>query len=322
MVQDIHIGPLPPDLNGISVYLYRLSKIDKKSQFIDWNKISSPKKFRSWLIKQILDFNKKNFIFHPPSIKKRLIFYFLSLVSIHYFSLVIHGYPLIIQYQEANLFQRVLIRRMLEKARFIQVVNKSHKRFLDYLKIKNKNVFIKPAFLPPPLEDREKIIKSYNQELIHFINTKKPLIAANAACVKFYNGIDLYGLDHCIELTARLIHDFPNLGFIFAISNDKLYPSYLKKMKYRIKSLNIEKNFYFISGQKELWPLFEKINLFIRPTHTDGDAISVREALYFNCSVACSDVTSRPQGTILFKNRDLEDMYQTIKKILYEKGFH
>lgn len=316
MTQNIHIGPLPPDLNGISVYLYRLSKIDKKSQFLDWNEISTPKYFRKWLIKQIFDFNKKNFIFHPPSIKKRLIFYFLSLISIHDFSLVIHGFPLIVQYQEANIFQRVLIRRMLERARFIHVVNRSHKRFLEHLRIKNKNIFIRYAFLPPPLEDEDKILKTYDTELITFLSSKKPIIVANAACIKFYNGIDLYGIDMCIDLTAKLVKVYPNIGFIFAISNEKIYSSYFQKMKYRFKKLNIENNFFFMTGQKELWPLFKKADLMVRPTHTDGDAISIREALYFHCNVISSDVTNRPENTIIFKDRDLEDLYEKIIEVL------
>ena len=33
-MQNIHIGPLPPPLGGISVYLYRLSKLDKNHRKI------------------------------------------------------------------------------------------------------------------------------------------------------------------------------------------------------------------------------------------------------------------------------------------------
>jgi len=321
-MQDIHIGPLPPDLNGISVYLYRLSKINKKAKFIDWNKINSPSKFRRWLIRQFFDLNKKNFIFHPPSIKKRLIFYFLSIFSVHDFSIAIHGFPLIVQYKNANLLQRVLIRKMLKRARYIHVVNKTHKKFLESLKINNKNIIVKPAFLPPPIEEKEKILNTYEPELLYHIRERSPLIVANAACVKFHDGIDLYGLDICVELTARLVKEYPNLGFIFAISNDKIYPTYIKKIKYKLKSLKITKNFYFMSGQKELWPIFEEADLFLRPTHTDGDALSVREALFFNCEVICSDVTSRPKGVILFKDRNIEDLYLKVKKVLNEKGIY
>jgi hypothetical protein len=48
----------------------------------------------------------------------------------------------------------------------------------------------------------------------------------------------------------------------------------------------------------------QRADLSIRPAATDEDAISLREALYFNCPVIASDVVRRPKGTILF-NRSL-----------------
>ena len=71
-----------------------------------------------------------------------------------------------------------------------------------------------------------------------------------------------------------------------------------------------------MTGQKELWPLFKKINLFIRPTFTDGDAVSIREALSFNCSVIASDVVQRPKSTVTFKNRDFNDLYRQASSML------
>ena len=56
-----------------------------------------------------------------------------------------------------------------------------------------------------------------------------------------------------------------------------------KKQGSALQELNLEENFYFLTGQKELWPIFKKASLMIRPTNTDGDALSIREALYFLC---------------------------------------
>jgi len=60
-MRDVHIGPLHPTINGISIYLYRLSKRDKSSKFIDWNKINKFKQFLIWLLKQ--SFNHQTFNF-------------------------------------------------------------------------------------------------------------------------------------------------------------------------------------------------------------------------------------------------------------------
>ena len=120
----------------------------------------------------------------------------------------------------------------------------------------------------------------------------------------------------CIELTAKLKNVYPNLGFVFALANEKVNTEYINKMHLRIKELNLEENFYFLTGQKELWPIFKKASLMIRPTNTDGDALSIREALYFKCPAIASDICDRPEGTILFKNRNLDDLCDKVKDVL------
>ena len=152
--------------------------------------------------------------------------------------------------------------------------------------------------------------------LSDFLDIHTPLVTANAFQIAFHQGIDLYGLDMCIELTAKLKSDYPNIGFVFALANEKVNTQYLEKMKQRLRELHIKDNFFLLTGQKELWPLFKKADLMIRPTTTDGNAVSIAEALYFDCPAVASDVCDRPEGTILFKSRDLEDLYIKTKELL------
>lgn len=320
-MQDVHIGPVPPLYGGISVYLYRLSKLEKNALFIDYYKYFKRfNRFKPWWLKDvILNFKKKNFIFHSTSIRDALILYFLTNFSIHEFSLVIHGRSLKVHYNKSNKIIKFLIRNMLNKAKFIQVVNPEYEDFIKKLNVKNKNIFVKNAFLPPPLEEENKIINTYKPELIDFLNVKKPLIVANGSFLNFYNNIDLYGLDLCIELTAKLKKNYPNLGFIFALANESKNAFYLKKMINLIRKLKIEENFYFLTGHRELWPIFKKADLLARPTNTDGDSISIRESLYFETPVVASNVTSRPEGCVIFKSRDLRDFYTKCNKLLNTK---
>ena len=317
-MQDVHIGPLPPPLGGISVYLYRLSKIEKKALYINYYTLFRKYNIlKLWWIKNVLfNFKKKNFIFHSTSLRDALFFFFLSCISIHKFSLVIHGRSLKIQYFKSNKLIKLLIRKMLNKAKLIQIVNPEYKDFLNKLKIKNENILVKNAFLPPPLEEEKEIYDTYEPELIDFINSKKPLIVANGSLIEFYNNVDLYGIDMCIELTSKLKRDYPNIGVLFALADENKNSTYLKKMRILIKKLYAENNFYFLIGQKELWPIFKKADLMVRPTCTEGDSVSIREALYFKTPVVASDVTSRPEGCYLFKNRDLKDLYKECKNVL------
>ena len=317
-MQDVHIGPLPPTLNGISIYLYRLSKIDKSSQFIDWNKINKFKQFLIWLLKQSFNYpNKKQYIYHPPSLNQRLLLYFFSWTNLYKYSIVVHGNPLFIQYNNSRAITKSFIRKMLERAEYIHVVNPIYKILIkDYLKIENNNVIVKNAFLPPPLEEEKKIIKRYEKKLLDFIKSRNPILISNAAGLMFYKNQDLYGFDLCIQLINLLKSDFSNIGFIFALANKNMNEAYYKKMKNEIKNLKIQDNFYILTGRKRIWPLFKKADLMIRSTNRDGFSLSVAEALYFKCPVIASNVTKRPNNVILFENRNLEDLYNKSKLLL------
>src|SRR4029453_3860786 len=126
-----------------------------------------------------------------------------------------------------------------------------------------------------------------------------PLIVANAFKLILQQGVDLYGVDMCLELYRHLLKEYPNLGFVFALAEigEK---EYFESIGRRISQLGLESNFRFLTGQKEFWPFLKKANLMVRPTITDGYALSVAEAVYFKCAVVASDVAVRPQGVILF----------------------
>jgi glycosyltransferase involved in cell wall biosynthesis len=58
--------------------------------------------------------------------------------------------------------------------------------------------------------------------------------------------------------------------------------------------------------------------IFVRSTFSDGDAISVREAIALGTPVIASDVVSRPAGTICFKTGDASDLASKINSLLLE----
>jgi len=59
-----------------------------------------------------------------------------------------------------------------------------------------------------------------------------------------------------------------------------------------------------------------KSEVFVRPTNLDGDAISIREALYFGVPSVASGVVARPRECILFKSRDIKDFTLKTKDVL------
>jgi glycosyltransferase involved in cell wall biosynthesis len=214
--------------------------------------------------------------------------------------------------------KRLLLILFLKKINKLIIVGEHLEQYYhaNGIKIPTNKTVIENAFIPPPTEDEPIIWQTYTEQTKDFIKTHQPLIVANAFELALYLGVDLYGLDMCIEVTAKLKKDYPNIGFLFALANDQVNKNYLHKMKETIKDLDIEENFLFMTGQKELWPLFKKANLMIRPTYNDGYGISIDEALYFNCPAIASEVCQRHKKAILFKNRNLSDLLLKVKNVL------
>jgi len=170
-------------------------------------------------------------------------------------------------------------------------------------------------FIPPPLEDEEAILATYPAEAMDFAAGRRPLIIANAFRLGLYRGVDLYGLDMCVELAAALKDRYPNVGLIFALA-EVGDVAYFEKIKSRIERLGIEDNFYFLTGQRELWPLFRRADLMVRPTCSDAYGVSVAEALHLGCPAVASDVCQRTPGTLTFASRDAQDFLKKCRLAL------
>jgi len=309
-MEKIHIGALPPPLGGISIYLYRLQKYSNTDTVVDeiqLNKIQ--------FVKLLLKKNK-HFVYHSPNLIRRLLVYLFSSIMGNQFTIVSHGDGLKNSYINSNMFIKYLIKRMLKKATSIQTVNHKIADFLvQVLNIEKDKIYTQHAFLPPPLEDEKAILSTYEKELLDFVEQNRPLIIANASSIAWYKEQDLYGLDMCVQLVDNLKKEYPNIGLVFALANigDE---AYYQKIGLKIKQLKLEQSVYFMTGQKELWPLFKKANVMVRPTCSDGYGISIAEALYFKCPAVASDVCDRPEGTVLFENRDQNGFYDKVREVL------
>jgi len=311
MIRKIYVGGLPPPYGGVSVYLYRLSKTEKDSSFIDTNRVK-----KIWFLKQFF-FQGNHYIFNSSNQIVYIYGLLLKVFTKNKYSLYIHNSRLIEEWRNYNYLAKLSFRN----AERVFVVNKEVKIFLANRGIDTSRIIFKPAFLPPPLEDEKKILKTYPLALFNFINSHKPLLIANASKIVFYKGVDVYGLDICIELIGKLKKIYIDIGFIFALPDDSVEKDYQKKVKKIVKELNIEDNIFFLVDQKELWPLFKRTNIMLRPTYIDGYGASIEEAIFFGIPAIASDVCNRPKGTILFKNRDIDDLYTKTIDIIenYEK---
>jgi len=170
---------------------------------------------------------------------------------------------------------------------------------------------IKEAFIPPFTETEEalpfEIAKNINER-----GENKILICANAFRLTSFQNKELYGFDQCIEVARMAKMKGINILIIFVIANRNSKNILCRSLLSKIEIEKLENYIYIIFQSISFVELIKKCQIVLRPTLSDGDALTVREALYFNKKVIASDIVNRPQGTILYKSGDSLDLFDKI----------
>lgn len=316
------IGPLPPPIGGVSIHISRLVSILENS--FNVNKIDTSKKgliLILGILKLVFDSLKKstqiivhNHIFNVYY--NAFIVLTCKIFRIKYVQ-TIHSFR--INKNELSSIKIRLILFIIKNAdKIIVVSNKIKNDLIEFDREILFKTWVNPAFIPYEEKITQKSKDEYldNLQIRGFLDSHKILICANAYKIVFYNNEDLYGIDLCIELMRKLkISKGYNIGFIFMLPQIGDL-NYFNTMKKRINEYGLDKDFIFINKVVQLVPLFEYVDIFLRPTNTDGDALSIREALFSGIPVISSDIVTRPFGTITFKNRDVLDLFDKVEGVL------
>lgn len=307
------IGPAPQNIGGISIHLRRLVGLLKDEftfSYVDeghkrykgvfnLRSLNLAEYYRLLLRADIVHIHSGVFILRCFHIINSLLFRKKTIVTVH-------RDPRI----EGHLS---VTRRLLKHCDHAILVNREG---YEALKTKGKCQYhLLPAFLPPLMESE----KPLPEEITDWINNFRsshdnPIICcSNAWNLVFHNGEDLYGLDICIRAMNFLISKgHLNIGLVFVVASNTERPQVLDEYKTYIHENRIEANILIWEENLSFVRLIQSSNLVLRTTNTDGDAISLREALYYGKPVIASDVVKRPAGTILFKSRDYMDLTNKI----------
>ncbi|MDM1245255.1 glycosyltransferase family 1 protein [Acinetobacter indicus] len=165
------------------------------------------------------------------------------------------------------------------------------------------------AFLPPSNFEINNILQSYGGELLKIYNNsiatgQRNIILTSASKPNLdANGKDIYSIDALLDIFDELAPKYTDKIFIFAIAeySDTSYGNYIKAKVDLLK--NKFSNLIFLENNTQIWPIFKISEIVIRATTTDGDSVTIKEALHFGSKVIASSVVPRPENVILF---DLE----------------
>jgi len=317
------LGPYPPPIGGISIFIKRFCHFlnKHKIEMVLYNSGNYSDKEQNIVRvnSKILLLLKLLFggfdVIHSNhiSVKSRVLISLFRLLNKKTI-LTIHGDSFKSQNRELVGTKRKIFIYQIRLYNTVIVVNPDIKKILMENGINGSKILVIPAFIPP--EPDEIDIKQL-PEVFHQIRRKhKFVITANAFKISFSNCQDLYGIDLSIELMKRLVNrGYKQIGFIFVIPDIGDY-DYYDKMKRQVERNGLQECFYFVTRPVAYPAVINMCDLVIRPTNADGYGVSLAEAISLKKPAIASDVCKRPEGTILFKSRDVEDLVLKTTKVI------
>lgn len=318
------LGPYPPPYGGISTHVQRLKEqLEQRGidcTVYDYTGMSKHvpgvvvvRSRAIWFLGQLVHSRAR--IIHCHGYSPMALILLSLLKSLKRKNVILSPHGFLFSNKPVGLWHRIAFWLAAKVKLYFIAESLRTKDLILSLGVKPENIHdeIIPAFIPPSIRDGE--IAQVPKQVWDFIDSHSPVITANAYKISFHNNQDLYGIDLCIELCANLKPSYPNLGFVFCLPSIGDH-KYFHQMVRRIEEEGIKNNFLFVTQPCPYYPILRKSDVFTRPTNTDGDANSLREALYFKVPSVASDVAARPEGTILFKNRDVDDFTAKVRHIL------
>lgn len=310
------IGPMPPPAGGISIHLQRLMALLGDQWTFDvvdesTNRKSTYFHFRSL---QLITYWKKvrqaDLLFVHSGNKLFKIFHILAgKLAARKVVITLHGYG-----KRRNFLLRHIDQFFYRLADWIILVNEGIYQKLDLPARKTR---VKHAFLPPVMR-QEPALPNELQDAIHKARAAgQAILCGNASRLDTFLGQDLYGLDMLLRLSVDLKHAGHTSFFIvFTVSALDAGKDRFDEAQAFIQQQGLSAHFMLYHGGVSFARLIESSDIMVRPTATDGDSLSIREALYLGKPVVCSDVVSRPDGCHLFATRNQDALLRTVTSLL------
>jgi len=305
-------GEVPPPIGGISIHVQRLiHSLKREDVDVEFARLryreAGLKGILLYIksIKKILSRSTGNLIHYQMNnwIEGTLIYMLLCIVrkSMIY---TVHSF----RYEEFSLAKRICMQLCTRtKIRFIapgpEVKNDMcNKGFIE------RNIYIHDTYLDPTSDERNSSIPSVIDRFVKSNKEQKVVLGNAYKLVLTKDGIDLYGLDMCIELIERN-EDLCLLFYLGQIGDIDYYNQCLR----HINEAGLSHRILIYTGGTSLIPAFRIADVFVRPTLTDSFGISVAEAISCKIPAVASNVCNRAEGAILFESRDSESFSSAVR---------
>ena len=296
------IGTNPPPRGGVAVYLQR--KVDylrSKNQYVEW---VNPRRIIVFAWKLLtLHFRQKPQVVELHTAHKFALLLACLLYVESRITFFDHNYSATFaQRRGLSLF---ILKRFLNRAKMIVLVQKhltgNYTGLLSPEAL--KRVSIETPYIPisDSMKGREHQLPPI---ILNFVQ-RFPVVVVNAAwkLVDDSEGRDLYGIRWSLESFLTHFGNHAQVGFV-AITGSQDQ----KRFGELLEIGRGKENVLIISGDYDLLSvLAASQSILLRTTSTDGDSLSVREALELDRPVIASNAVERPLGAVTYKYGDRED---------------
>lgn len=308
-------GAHPPPRGGVAMYLSRKVAL-LKNQGVDvaWVNPRNIFKFICSLLKIRFSLEKNVDRVEIHSAHFVVIFLlFLFGVDCRYF-FYDHNYSS--SFVKRNWFYIFILKYILPKMGSVVIVSEHLK--LNYINLFKsefiKNFMIETPYIPLSKIDGEdecgdlsyffEYIKNYK---FYFVNSAWKLVDDD-------HGNDLYGLINSVEVFLKIFENNNEVALVLIIGSD-----FNGKKEILEKKSKGKDNVLILCGDYNLCSVINYgESILLRTTSTDGDSLSVREAIELNKTVIATDVVMRPEGTYTYPHGNDEELANLMQKIVKE----
>ena len=173
-----------------------------------------------------------------------------------------------------------------------------------YFKQFSNNVELTTAFIQPI--DKGNTLKNKDLEFLEFIKPKYKTVCCSASySFHFFKGKEIYGFMEILEVAKSLN------SYFFILSD----PSGEYLSNFSLQNVRLPSNVYLISYPHDFNQIIKISDIVIRNTVTDGDSLTVKEALFHKKKVFATDVVNRPKGVLTYSLNNLEEALQNLDRV-------
>lgn len=329
------LGFIPPKYGGVSVSIARL--IEKLSEdgfvvggfYTEEN--TNPQIHNSNLFELNLNLSTKHIISELPRCLKVLRPY--KVLHSHYslehmiylwcflhflnkkIIVTVHNSMVQSSYHNCDFINRFFLKLVAKHPNVTWIaVSEQAKEEMQKLPVNfNQPIHVVPAYIP----DEKEVKGLLCAPLLQYIEKHEQIIVFYGHSFMLHEGKDVYGFRDALELYAEVLASGrQSVGFILCLTENREMDK-IEELRRMANDLGIEKKmFWQLEPLENMNPLWNRTDVYIRPTCTDGDSVAVREAIDLGCQVVASDVCPRPPRTILYSYGDKKDFLSKVNLAL------